>query len=193
MCLERGPTLLRVNAMPGQQLQPYLRPGERVLWTGAPDASRWFSSTDLLLVPFSLMWAGFAFFWEATVWTSNAPIFFRLWGIPFCLVGLYLVVGRFFVQRWRAGQTTYAVTDDRAIAIIGNRFNDLPLKGQPINVKRSGRHAMVGFGIGGFYNGMMRYPQTSWTRSGAPGQVAFFNVLDPEPMLAAVETARAAS
>lgn len=54
--------------------------------------------------------------------TGNAPIFFKLWGIPFILVGLYFVAGRFFVDVIARTRTFYGVTNDRII-IIGGLFS----------------------------------------------------------------------
>ena len=49
--------------------------------------------TDAALIPFSLLWGGFAFYWEYEVVTTRQFWVLQLWGIPFVLVGLYLVEG----------------------------------------------------------------------------------------------------
>ena len=83
--------------------RPYLLADERLQWTGQPRQGLVFTRRDIGLVPFSLMFAGFALFWNYSVWmisdwgSEGRPgIFFRLWGLPFLLAGLYVVVGRFF-------------------------------------------------------------------------------------------------
>jgi hypothetical protein len=126
-------------------LRLHLSPGERLLWMGQPMGGLRFTASDLLLVPFSLLWGGFALFWELTVLRSNAPLLFRLWGIPFVAVGLYLIAGRFFHDAWRRSRTLYAVTDQRAIILdagIHRRLRSLALRSLPeisITDERAGR------------------------------------------------------
>ena len=79
--------------------QGRLLKGEKIIWWGQPAQGLLFTSRDWLLVPFSFMFAGFSVFWEASVLAgTNSPTFMKLWGVPFLLIGLYLVVGRFLVD-----------------------------------------------------------------------------------------------
>jgi hypothetical protein len=98
--------------------------GERIIWTGQPAQGVRLTGQDALLIPFSLMWAGFAVFWEASVMRApNAPVFFRLWGVPFLLIGAYLVVGRFLVDAWVRSSTWYALTNRRILIDRSGLFN----------------------------------------------------------------------
>jgi hypothetical protein len=89
--------------------------GERVLWTGSPSSTRPFLPADAVLIPFTVVWASFAVFWEIAAVLLGAPGFFIAWGVPFVVVGAYLAVGRFFVRARRLKSTTYTVTDQRVI------------------------------------------------------------------------------
>ncbi|HEY7294894.1 MAG TPA: hypothetical protein VH916_07615, partial [Dehalococcoidia bacterium] len=91
-----------------------------------------FTPFDLYLVPFSLLWAGFALFWEVSVIRSRASVLFALWGVPFILVGVYLVAGRFFYRAWKRKRTVYAVTNWRVLALeqmCGRRLHAVSLRG----------------------------------------------------------------
>src|SRR4051812_43942652 len=91
-----------------------LQSSETLLWEGQPDKQR-FLLRGWWAIPFSLLWCGFAIFWEASAFRTNAPFYFRLWGIPFVLIGLYMVFGRFFAAAREAANTWYVVTNRRVL------------------------------------------------------------------------------
>jgi hypothetical protein len=110
-----------------QELQPELSSGERILWTGQPSRKSVFGSQDWFMVPFSFLWGGFAIFWEAGVlgmfgFEGKRPVhpvswFMALWGVPFVLIGQYLIWGRFLYVAWKKKKIIYAVTDKRILVV----------------------------------------------------------------------------
>jgi hypothetical protein len=102
-----------------QEINSELTGSENLLWSGQPRKGILFRSSDIFLIPFSLLWCGFAFFWEYNVVTGGAPFFFMLWGVPFVVVGLYIVFGRFFVEAKQREKTVYGLTSERIIIVSG--------------------------------------------------------------------------
>ncbi len=94
-----------------------LNPAERIIWSGQPQQGLLLRPIDAFMIPFSLLWCGFAFFWELGVISDGAPFIFMIWGIPFILVGLYFVFGKFLVDNLQRKKTYYALTDQRALII----------------------------------------------------------------------------
>lgn len=137
--------------------------GETLLWSGVPRQGIFFRPADALLVPFSLLWGGFAVFWEATVLATPSPGFFALWGIPFVLIGLHITVGRFFVDAYRRRRTTYAVTARRVIVRSGATTESLDLASLPTLSLREHSN-----GLGTITFGSSPFP-VAFTSSAWPG------------------------
>ncbi len=69
-----------------------------------------------------------------------------LWGIPFILIGLYMLVGRFFYDAWRRMRTYYGLTSERAIIAYGRSYKSIDLAAcQEIRVEkfRDGRGSIA--------------------------------------------------
>jgi hypothetical protein len=103
------------------RLQPYLRPGEDLLWCGRPDPAVFVSSADVIAIPFSLVWLGIAVAIERGAAGSGTQ--FRLvadLGMP--------TMGRSSSRRVAPGQITFMdVADpDAMLAAINRAKSVLP-------------------------------------------------------------------
>lgn len=131
---------------------------ENLIWAGRPGRGIRFSSRDVIMIPFSLMWCGFAIFWETTVLVANAPLLFKLWGIPFVVVGLYIVFGRFIVDARRRAKTYYGLSDRRAIVLFAGstrRVTSVQLASQQLQLEQTSRGTgSISFGT--------QPPQQAW-------------------------------
>ncbi|MBR7081101.1 MAG: hypothetical protein IKI49_00100 [Oscillospiraceae bacterium] len=109
----------------------YLTSGEQILWRGKPEKYSIFNKNDLYLIPFSILWCGFAIFWEWGVITSRTPLMFWLWGIPFVCAGLYFVIGRFFHRSYLLRRSAYVITDRKIIRKSGKKVDMLQKNSLP--------------------------------------------------------------
>jgi hypothetical protein len=118
------------------KLRQDLLNGEEILWTGQPDPSVLFTQEDIFLVPFSLLWGGFAiciaglvvytaFRHPENVHYSNYS--WIAWPILsiFIAFGLYMIFGRFIYKRYKKRHTYYAVTNKRVLVLTEVRRSDL--------------------------------------------------------------------
>jgi hypothetical protein len=158
--------MLQIDQSTFQQIQPELLPDESIVWGGRPVTSVVFHKEDTFLIPFSLLWGGFAIFWEASVlglWSHNGSwVLGTIWGIPFVLFGQYLIWGRFLYTAWLKRRTAYAVTNRRVLAVQEGwtkRVASAYLDSLPALVKESGSNGI----------GVLRFKQPQLMRNGRFG------------------------
>jgi hypothetical protein len=162
-----------------------LSPGETVQWTGRPNTAVIFHKEDWGLIPFSLLWGGFAIFWLlgasglGDFWTNRPDKTFQwfgvIWGTPFVLIGQYMIWGRFFYNYWKKQRTYYGLTTRRALIVIngfrGRNASSAYFENMTI-IDKSVRHDGVGsICFGGPVSGEWR-----WGRSSAPRLPTFDDV-----------------
>jgi len=154
-------------------IQPELVPGESVLWVGRPSPGVIFGSRgDPGLIPFSLMSGGFAVVWETMViWSlfSKPDLersLFAIVGIPFVVMGQYMIWGRFVRAARQKRTICYAVTNQRVIVVQNSQKRQVAsaeIRSLPsmIKEKRSGEVATLRF-----YAATELYPKWSIRMSG---------------------------
>lgn len=106
-------------------IQGELGSDEKLIWCGRPKQGTVFRRSDVYMIPFSLLWGGFAIFWE--IMAISIPnekagaiaIVFPLLGIPFVVVGLYIIFGRFIHDAKNRAKTFYGITNQRVIIVSG--------------------------------------------------------------------------
>ena len=96
-------------------------PGERLLWSGRPPQGLRLRGADLYLIPIGLCWTAFAVFALVSTLTREEPALGAAINAPFLLLlvalGVYMLVGRLWVDAyWRRG-TCYGVTSERVVVV----------------------------------------------------------------------------
>ena len=178
------------SLVPPQTIQDRLEPRERLLWWDRPKQGVMLRKADLFLIPFSLLWGGPMFlFWGIIFTTGNAPWFFKLLGVPLVLVGIYLIIGRFFHDAWRRRRLFYGLTDNRIFIATPSSSHTLPLKGLGeirLDERRSGEGS-IAFGRKIVFMPMW----LSWrSLSGAPPVPTFERIKDARRVFAAIREAQ---
>jgi len=161
--------------------QNRLLPRERILWSGSPATGLLLTGRDAFLVPFSLVWCGFAVFWTYEATRRGAPLLFYFVGGAFVCFGVFFVVGRFVVDAWLRKRTSYAVTNQRILILRDppfSSFTSLDLDGLP-------QMQLVGAGGG---RGSLRFgpPLSMFANRNMSGWTP---ALDPVPQFLAIEEA----
>ncbi len=159
-----------------------LMPGERVQWSGRPGQGILFTPRDTFMIPFSLLWCGFALFWEFSVSRTGAPSFFMLWGAMFVCVGLYFVFGRFLFDAWIRSRMSYAVTDQRILITRPPPFGTFTA----VSLQRVPDMRFNDLGGG---RGTIRFGEAPSMFAGR-GFSSWSPALDPTPQLLAVDNAK---
>jgi hypothetical protein len=110
--------------------QSELQPGESLYWTGVADPAR-AAISALPASLFGIPFAGFALFWINAAYhgthavnrsgnaVTGAFSFFPLFGLPFLLIGLGLVLSPLWAYL-KGLNTVYAVTNQRVMIISGS-------------------------------------------------------------------------
>jgi hypothetical protein len=187
--------IVLLNPVFDESLIAELQRGERLLWSGRPDTSRWLVPEDLAKLPLSLGAAMFTILLDtlivkSTIFESGVSalnVCVSLWGLLFAGLGVYVGFGRLIVRRYFGPRTVYGLTNLRALVIRpgwrgGRQMSFVWLGTRPSVNQRTGRD-----GHGTVMIGATIFQQWAWY-AGDPGWfspksyerplVAFWNIAD---------------
>jgi hypothetical protein len=158
-----------MNTVP-DEIRRELAPLEQVLWTGRPRQGLVLRASDAIQIPFAIFWCGFIAFWEHGV-MQGGNWFFMLWGVPFIVIGVHLLVGRFFIDAWLRKHTCHALTDQRVLIVttlFSRKVRSLELKrlGEMNLSERSRGNGSIVFGRETSFDGEGGWPGS--TKHAAP-------------------------
>lgn len=97
-------------------------PGEHIIWQGQPAQGIRLAPQDAFAIPFAAVWL---FIVVAGCWvaitgdTENVDPFFYIMMPLFLLLGLYMLIGRFVVDKVGRRRTHYHLTNQRALIESG--------------------------------------------------------------------------
>ncbi len=129
---------------------------EKIIWSGRPAQGLLLTGRDGLLIPFSLMWGGFAIFWETSVLKlPQAPAVMKVWGVPFGTSG-GLFGGRSLPAR---------LLDKARNAIFRDKQADLDLSAMAFQQIHGDEPRSA---TGGELDGKRKRPRHHHVRSAAP-------------------------
>ena len=110
------------------ELRSHLDSGEKLLWAGRPAQGIVLTTPrDWAVSAFGVVWLGFAVY---NIWPTKAPdplkspvpfASFVATGLLSIGIGIYALIGRFFVDRLYRSRLIYGITDRRAVIISGLR------------------------------------------------------------------------
>jgi hypothetical protein len=159
---------------------------EEIIWSGRPATGLLFTGQDIFLIPFSLLWGGIVLFgaFATLTQTKEQPGFPALFLIPFVLIGIYLIVGRFIVDAWLRTSTRYALTNKRILILRAAPFG----KFTALNLDRLPEMSLSESANG---RGTLRFgPQAQWWSGRGNNFSGWSPSLDPTPQFIAIENAR---
>ncbi len=109
----------------------FLKPDEKLLWSGQPKQGILFRDADMILIPMSIILIGFALILDFALLHYQASLLFQLFGILMAGAGIYVGLLRYFIDAAKRARTYYYITDKRIIIATGRKktaISTLPLK-----------------------------------------------------------------
>lgn len=128
-----------------QFCNPYILPGEHILWKGRPEKGNLFTSQEWVMIPFGVFWLGFCLFWEYMALQSGQLIAI-IWGLPFVGVGIYLLFGRLIQAALLRDKTFYVITNHKILIKKGRKismYNAQDLPPMEVEIHKNGNGTIL--------------------------------------------------
>ena len=108
-----------------------LEAGELLTWEDQPDRQIQIRKSDLVMIPLSLVYAGFIGFISFGFIMADKRDYMMLSVLlPFMLIAAYVVVGRFYYDAYKRRRTWFAITSKRVLIVTkapGLKVQSIPL------------------------------------------------------------------
>ena len=101
------------------RIREELNPAEVLLWAGRPRQGLVLRKGEWFVITPHLLLLAFAIFWTVVAIAMGAPIEFRIAGVLFIGLALYVTIGRFWGDSYERSKTFYGLTNKRVIIIWG--------------------------------------------------------------------------
>ena len=99
-------------------INKYLK-NEKILWSSAPQKTPLFQRSDILLIPFTVIFGGLFIIYaiiSALMMIAGQGIMFSFIGITALILGIYFIFLRLWYRRKRISRQVYFVTEKRVFA-----------------------------------------------------------------------------
>jgi hypothetical protein len=104
------------------QFEAELNPDEIIEWCGRPRHDFFFKYEDAYYIPLTLVYGSVLIFVGIKLIFGGRPYLLVCLGITAFLIGLFLIIGRYFYDIWERQNIFYALTNQRILIKYG-RFN----------------------------------------------------------------------
>lgn len=105
------------------QIKPYLKQNENVIWASKPKKTFIYLPSDLFSVLMGILWLLIAVFWFVFAYiglkegVDKTSITYIVLSVPFALVGVWLIVGKNILFAYKRKSILYSITNKRVLVI----------------------------------------------------------------------------
>src|SRR6476620_6225926 len=104
-----------------EKFNPFLKSGEKILWTGNPVTGILIRDADIILIPMSIILLGFSVILDYVMMHFESNFIFKFIGVTFALLAIYMGGIRFLFDALKRTRTFYCITNKRVLVIAGRK------------------------------------------------------------------------